>query len=302
MKLLAKARCVSSRALGPAIFPLMLAACGGDAGSAAAPPDNSADVAGPQGPSEGDDGLASTGTPSGPAGDGANAEASVESCRAAAESSSNQGLREATARAIELGQAAPPDRALDIVLSLEDLAYDFSELDIPEREAQLAPSQDAVAALVEQHGGAVVSRFWLTNMLSIKLPARHVAGAYCWPEVVALEITTPYWDAVPPPWDTSSVGSSECPLLEGACPAHCEPIEGLAFDAARACLGSSSVVACNRVVNTPSTADEKCRAHTVSGQLAHFGGHAPTAPGFANYRECTEAEHSSVMGAPFCER
>jgi len=297
-----------ARAAG-ALFAILspaLAACGADAGApspggkdanAIDTTEGGSNGSSQDGTGEGVPGLAPNGeVPVDPGGD-----REVESCRAAAEGSSNEAVRQATAEAIELARAAPPDARLEIWVELANPEYDFGNLDISEREAQLDPSQDRIAALIEEHGGEVTGRMWLINAMNAELPAQHLARVFCWPDVVSLDVLTPYWDVVTPPWDPTSVGERECPVSDGACPAHCEPIEGLAFDVEAACLAPQpSVVACDRAVGLGSTADFKCRANEATGAIFWFGGAAPTAPAQLGYRECTDLERAGGVSAPSC--
>lgn len=214
---------------------------------------------------------------------------SVESCRAEAESSEDQWVRDVTATTIELGALAPPDRLLEVSIQLG------------ERDDGSMPSLDRLSALVTAHGGEVAVRFKSSDSMLARLPAQHLDVAFCWPSVISVAVTTPYWDVVTPPWDTSSVGASECPVLDGACPEHCEPILGSPFDAARGCLSAPVVVTCNRLEGRDHGDSEKCRASTVTGQAYHFGGAAPFEPAFSNYRDCTGEEYRGALSSPFCD-
>jgi hypothetical protein len=54
---------------------------------------------------------------------------------------------------------------------------------------------------------------WLVNTLWLELPAERLEEAFCWPDVASIEVTTQYWDVVTTPWDESSVGTAECPVI-----------------------------------------------------------------------------------------
>jgi hypothetical protein len=188
------------------------------------------------------------------------------------------------------------------MIFLEDLPYDFAQLDVAERQAQLAPSQDPIVTRVEQAGGALISRFWLDNSLFVQLPAGRLAEAYCWPQVTGVEVSTPFWHAVARPWDESALGTSECPIENGACPRHCVAIEGQRFNAAAECLESSArLLTCSTATDAAFPANEKCRGSAALGELYLLGGAAPLEPEYRNFRDCSEAESTRVLGAASCD-
>jgi hypothetical protein len=224
----------------------------------------------------------------------------LASCAVPFLESENENTRRITGYARDIANAAPGSYPLQAMISLDDPAFDFSGGDIAAREAQVAPYQEPIVTLVEQHGGTVVSRSWLINSLVVELPAGEVLAALCWPNVTSLEVSTAYWDAVAPPWDVDQVGTSECPIIDGDCPEHCERIEGRRFDDARQCTqGTGLLVACARH-SGPHTADEKCRYDQATGELLWFGGAAPLEPAFDNFRDCTVEEHQRVILSPLC--
>jgi hypothetical protein len=217
--------------------------------------------------------------------------------------SSDENVRRETAHALEIASLAAPGYALGVEMALVDPAYDFSQLDIEERKAQLAPSQERVSALVEQAGGMVQGRGWLANTLSLELPAERLDEAFCWPDVELIEVATQYWDVVTPPWDGSSVGTQECPVIDGACPEHCAPLGGLRFDETRACvLNTSELLTCARERGAIAvTTDVKCFASGTTGALYWAGGFAPAYPEFLSFAGCTAEDRQRVVGAPRCE-
>lgn len=221
------------------------------------------------------------------------------SCVSEFEGSDNNDLRRVTALAMEIFADATPSRVVQLFVQLVEVDYDFGDLDIAEREAQLAPYQDEVVAKVEQAGGEVVSRSWLTNSVVVKLASASIPEVFCWPHVVRVEVSTPYWDAVDPFWDPSSVGFDECPIVEGECPVHCFPVDGQRFNADRACLLASELIACDRR-GYPTTDDEKCRFNEATGVFYRAGGVGPLEPSFANWRDCTSAEYERIVLAGTC--
>jgi hypothetical protein len=205
-----------------------------------------------------------------------------------------------TAQALETAMAASPATPLEVFVTLTEPDYDFGTLDIPARQAQLAPYQDPIVALVRYRGGRVISRRWSTNSLVIELAARYLLEVYCWPEVVTVEVSTPYWDAVTPPWDPDSVGVEECPLTDAGCPEHCSLVSGERFDQARGCFVPAPALVCDREGARVVTGNEKCRVNTRSGELFRFAGLGPLAPRFVNWGECDDAAYERVMVAPRC--
>lgn len=198
--------------------------------------------------------------------------------------------------ALELASAAPPATLLDVFIALIDLEYDVFDLNVEARRAELAPYQDPIVERVRQSGGDVVVQFWTDNSLAAKLPAYRVHEVFCWPNVTAVEVSTPFWSVVAPPWDESSVGSAECPLLEaGGCPEHCAEVWGARYDATRECARAEHV-GCDRDPSREATPDEKCRVRTATGDLYVFGGVGPREPEFLGWRECSDEEYSRVIG------
>jgi len=189
---------VPGMALFRRVFPLFLAACGGAA-------EQGTDGAGrPVALGSAGTSAAGAGAPAENSGSQGGGTSSAD-CVAAFQNSDNSNTQRITADVLELASAAPASSLLQLGIALVDPEYDFSALNVAEREVQLAPYQEPIVALVNERGGEVVSRSWLINYLDVKLPARHVAEAFCWPEVVSLEMETLYWDAVVPPWGSSPV-------------------------------------------------------------------------------------------------
>ncbi|HTV20357.1 MAG TPA: hypothetical protein VMG12_16855 [Polyangiaceae bacterium] len=198
-------------------------------------------------------------------------------------------MRAALAAAVALNERARRDAPLLVSIEL-GLANDDCD-------------RRALARLstrVEAEGGEVLEASRSGNSVQAILSPQSLIAAFCWPDVTRAEVLTPFWDAVPPTWDTSSVGPGECPVIDGVCPEHCGRIEGTPYDVARACVGRPIVAACDRIEGREYPTQETCHASTLSGELFRFGGAAPFAPDYWNYHECSLDESSAVMAAPWC--
>lgn len=217
-------------------------------------------------------------------------------CAAPFLASENGDTRQDARYALELASAALPAALLDVFIALIDLEYDVFDLNVEARRAELAPYQDPIVERGRQSGGDVVVQFWTDNSLAAKLPAGRVHEVFCWPNVTAVEVSTPFWSVVAPPWDESSVGSAECPLLEaGGCPEHCAEVWAARYDATRECARAEHV-GCDRDPFREATPDEKCRVRTATGDLYVFGGVGPREPEFLGWRECSDEEYARVSG------
>ena len=91
-----------------------------------------------------------------------------------------------TERALEQAASLPPGAQIEVVVALEEVAFDFRRFSnsdsadradlISQRAGQLAPSQDAMESQITSVGGVVVSRQWITNTVTARLPANMVAA------------------------------------------------------------------------------------------------------------------------------
>ena len=195
--------------------------------------------------------------------------------------SDNGQIRVETADALEMAAAAPGTYPVHLTIYAAQRA------------------RDEIQARVERHEGYVLDMS--SQGVFVEIPAEQLSVVFCWPGVDRVEISTPYWDAVDPPWGRASVGTSQCPIVDGACPPHCAPVEGQRLDTTRNCLLPSENVACDfRFLDV--TADDKCRADTATGDFFRFGGLGPAEPGFRNFRACSDDEYQTVTLAPACQR
>lgn len=266
------------------LLPLALAACGAEASKAELDEPPPANLDGHEGDTEGDDGARAS-----------------NDCVREFMTRVDPYVKGVAEQALELASAASPATRLEVFVALTEPDYDFGNLDIPAREAQLAPYQDPIVVLVEARGGEVVTKFWISNSLVIDLAAQHLPDVFCWPEIRTVEVSTPYWDAVTPYWDLDSVGLEECPLTGETCPEHCSAFSGERLDEARGCLVPVRAVGCDRNPTRIVTADEKCRIDTRTGERFRFGGLGPLEPAFLGWSECDDAAHAQVISAPRCE-
>lgn len=121
------------------------------------------------------------------------------------------------------------------------------------------------------------------------------------PDVTGVEVSTPFWSVVEPPWDASSVGTEECPVADdGSCPEHCAQVSADRFVADATCF-EPEVVTCDRNPLRITPGVELCRVRTATSTLYRFGGLGPLEPGFLGWRECTEEEYEqAVSSSPQC--
>lgn len=99
---------------------------------------------------------------------------------------------------------------------------------------------------------------------------------------------------------TSLACSSPCPSdpVDGACSAGCpQEVRGLAFDAARSCIGgASALLLCEDLAG--QTDDEACIARVADGVVFLVGSSSYRFEENARFRACTpgEAQASSAAG------
>jgi hypothetical protein len=214
------------------------------------------------------------------------------------------------AAALATAGDARPETLVPFILLLTDPAFDFSRLGtenaaeraaaIAEREAQLAPYQDPIEALLAAHDAENISSTWLINSVSASMPAQHVSKMVCWPEIRRIELTASYWDLVEPPWGPTEAGPGECPIVDGACPEHCVPLEGSRYDESNACHEPAELMACSRRETGGTLPVVSCSAHLDSGELYVFPLEPPFSPGFLGFRRCTNEEESKTVASPTC--
>ena len=99
-----------------------------------------------------------------------------------------------TAKVLELAASLSPTEDVELLIVLEDIAFDFRRLAttkeyqkaalIADRVAALAPSQDDLESRVRALGGAVLTRHWLANSVIARLPSANVAQLVKLPEIL----------------------------------------------------------------------------------------------------------------------
>jgi hypothetical protein len=182
-----------------------------------------------------------------------------------------------------IGEAAEPTRKVAARLLLVDAN----------------PRFEAVEMLLEEGGAENIERSTFIAMISASMPAALLAEVECWPGVRAVEIDEGYWEIVEPSWDPSSVGSDECPLSDSACPEYCRKLRGQPYDPDQQCTGEPVLLACDRTTLTPPPVIF-CVVRVSTG-VAYASALAPRPASFLDFRDCTEQERESVLGAPACE-
>jgi hypothetical protein len=99
-----------------------------------------------------------------------------------------------TERTLAAAAAQPPEADFRVVVSLQEVAFDYSRLQsadaaareriIAERQAALAPGQQALEARLRALGGRDILPFWLGNAMAVTVKARQVEQLARLPGVV----------------------------------------------------------------------------------------------------------------------
>jgi hypothetical protein len=172
----------------------------------------------------------------------------------------------------EACRAAPPTRIVRIVVRLDDFS-----------------SVDAFSARLAAASGKEIARHMVLPDVDVEVPASVGVGLACWPHVVGLWLMDDWWTVADPPWDPSTVGTDECPVIDGACPSHCTELRGRQYDPATKICTVSALVACARG-DIAGDAIPTCAAST-SGKIDFMPkDYGLREPSFLGFRNCTSAE------------
>lgn len=199
------------------------------------------------------------------------------------------------AETLEMMALTPPGRLVPLTIDLVAVEFDFSldstgkkrEQLIEERKRQLEPYQAPILERLAGIGARNVSTTWITNSVSATLSARDVTGVLCWPNVVQAQVDAGYWTIAEPPWGAPQVGSAQCPLENGACPAHCFEIKAAPVVDGVACSCTERPVACSREPYGIDDDEPSCRRSTESGATLIFRGLVPDSPDYAGFQACS---------------
>lgn len=212
-------------------------------------------------------------------------------------------LERERAERIALVSAIPPDEMIWAYLHLAERDPGLMGLSTLERQSRRIENNRPVADRIRENGGLIPKhRPQSTNILA-KLPARIVLEAMSWPEIRDVTIRKQHWDIFEPFWDTDTVGSIECPIVDGDCPAHCHGTSGSRFDNAGNCWSTeNTLLVCTRGEGGVVAMLTGCNVNMSSGEFFLTTGGGPKEPYFLGWRECTKSEYNDRMShATRCE-
>jgi hypothetical protein len=101
--------------------------------------------------------------------------------------------------------------------------------------------------------------------------------------------------------DASSTAHGEwCPMVNGTCPAACQPIYGDPWDATAKCFGARELVACG--YGRDASPLRTCRINAGTRVFYSFDTQAPTEPDVPGWQQCTGEGPWFNSLATYCAR
>ena len=193
-----------------------------------------------------------------------------------------------------------PDFLLRVNIDLEPLSIRPTLSTAAELSEQNAAYKPAIVTRLEELGAEFVHADYWNGMLWMLIPARLAPEIYCWPDVLALGVSSDHRHLSEGLLGFDTANASECPAASESCPHERDSIVGHRFDGS--CFSKSYAGQGESLRPQPAeVADSICAQNMLTGDLFKFTGARPALSPAQGWRRCTSVETKLANLIPFCD-